>query len=60
MEGIQVDKEELKKKANHGLLGCSARMVGIVRSDLPKELLEKELLELHMQIKSLVEMINEL
>jgi hypothetical protein len=53
-------KEELKKKANHGLLGCSARLSGIVRHDLPKEVLEKELAELHKQLQEAVQMINEL
>jgi hypothetical protein len=60
MEAIQVDKEELKKKANHGLLGCSQRLIGIVWHDLSKEVLEKELAELHKQLQEAVQMINEL
>jgi hypothetical protein len=61
-EVMQEDKrrEELKKKANHGLLGCSQRLIGIVRHDLPKEVLEKELAELHKQLQEAVKMINEL
>jgi hypothetical protein len=57
---MSSDQERIKKLANHGLLGCSQRLSGIVRLGLPAEQLEKELQEWHRQVQEVVKLINEL
>jgi hypothetical protein len=53
-------KDRIKRKANHGILGCSQRLSGIIKMELPQEVFEKELIAWHKEVQEFVKLINEL
>lgn len=53
-------RDRIKHKANHGILGCSQRLSGIIKMELPQEIFEEELIAWHQEVQEFVKLINEL